>query len=112
MIDVGAGPDTFAERMRTYFGEMLPLPQHLALALFIYLHIAVFARRAHELSTSIVSVHGAIGAASLFALMVILRLMDELKDEDIDRRLFPDRPLPSGRVLRTDIHLYSARRAG
>jgi 4-hydroxybenzoate polyprenyltransferase len=105
MIDGGAGAPTFAGRMRTYFGEMLPLPQHVALASLIYLHIAVFARHIHELSTPIVSVHGAIGAASLFGLMVILRLMDELKDEDIDRQLFPDRPLPSGRVLRTDVHL-------
>jgi 4-hydroxybenzoate polyprenyltransferase len=29
--------------------------------------------------------------------------MDELKDEEIDRELFPDRALPSGRVLRSDI---------
>jgi 4-hydroxybenzoate polyprenyltransferase len=29
--------------------------------------------------------------------------MDELKDEDIDRKLFPNRPLPSGRVSTGDI---------
>jgi len=104
MIGIGSRTDTFAARMQAYFREMLPLPQHAVLALLIYLAIAAFARSAHGLSTSLVSLEGAIGAASLFGLMVLLRLMDELKDEDIDRRLFPDRPLPSGRVLREDIH--------
>src|SRR6185503_14152168 len=31
------------------------------------------------------------------------RLMDELKDVEVDRALFPTRPLPSGRVTETDI---------
>jgi 4-hydroxybenzoate polyprenyltransferase len=35
--------------------------------------------------------------------MLMLRLMDELKDKDTDRRLFPERPLPSGRVRESDI---------
>jgi 4-hydroxybenzoate polyprenyltransferase len=35
--------------------------------------------------------------------MLILRLMDELKDLDIDKQLFGDRPLPSGKVLEKDI---------
>ena len=29
--------------------------------------------------------------------------MDELKDLDIDRALFPERPLPAGRVKESDI---------
>ena len=34
---------------------------------------------------------------------LILRLMDELKDRETDRELFSDRPVPSGRVLESDI---------
>jgi 4-hydroxybenzoate polyprenyltransferase len=37
--------------------------------------------------------------------MLVLRLMDELKDQDVDRALFADRPLPSGRVLVSDIRV-------
>ncbi len=92
-----------SKRIWRYFREMLPLPQHLGLAVFIYVGIAVYARRIHELPTSLLSPYGAAGAWTLFNLLVVLRLMDELKDEDIDRELFPQRPLPSGRVLRTDI---------
>ena len=32
-----------------------------------------------------------------------LRLMDELKDQEVDRALFRDRPLPSGRIHEADI---------
>jgi 4-hydroxybenzoate polyprenyltransferase len=44
-----------------------------------------------------------LGAWSVFGLWLLLRLMDELKDEDIDRKLFPHRPVPSGRVSKADI---------
>jgi 4-hydroxybenzoate polyprenyltransferase len=37
--------------------------------------------------------------------MLILRLMDELKDREIDRELFQTRPLPSGKVLEQDIRV-------
>jgi 4-hydroxybenzoate polyprenyltransferase len=40
---------------------------------------------------------------AVFALTLVLRLMDELKDVEVDRRLFASRPLPSGRVLESDI---------
>lgn len=36
-------------------------------------------------------------------MLLIVRLMDELKDKEIDRVLFGDRPLPSGRVRESDI---------
>jgi dolichol kinase/4-hydroxybenzoate polyprenyltransferase len=98
-----AGPNAFARRMRAYLGEMLPLPGHAVLAALIFAGIAVYVRHTHHLSTSLLSVPSLIGVTSLFLLMLTLRLMDELKDEDIDRALFPERPLPSGRVRRADI---------
>jgi dolichol kinase len=96
-------PREFSKRMGRYFREMLPLPPHAALAILIYVGIAVYARHIHDLSTPLLSWHGVAAVWSLFNLMIILRLMDELKDEEIDRELFPDRALPSGRVLRSDI---------
>jgi hypothetical protein len=44
-----------------------------------------------------------LGGGSVFAIMLVLRLMDELKDLDVDRRLFASRPVPSGRVLESDV---------
>jgi 4-hydroxybenzoate polyprenyltransferase len=42
---------------------------------------------------------------TVFCLFLIFRLSDELKDVATDRALFPHRPLPSGRVLRSDAML-------
>jgi 4-hydroxybenzoate polyprenyltransferase len=95
--------NAFSRRMRSYLGEMLPLPAHALLAALIFAGIAAFARHTHHLLASLLSRSSLVGVTSLFLLMLILRLMDELKDEDIDRELFPERPLPSGRVHRADI---------
>ena len=93
----------YIQRMRMYFAEMFPIPQHASLALLTYLSIAVFACWVEKQSSPIASWYTLLGVWSVFGLWLILRLMDELKDEDIDRKLFPDRPLPSGRVSASDI---------
>lgn len=93
----------YIQRMRVYFAEMYPIPQHALLALLTYMNIALFARWVEKQSSSIASWYTLLGIWSIFDLWLILRLMDELKDEAIDRELFPDRPLPSGRVLSSDI---------
>ncbi|HUO63004.1 MAG TPA: UbiA family prenyltransferase [Terriglobales bacterium] len=92
-------------RMRGYFAEMLPLPRHLLEAALIYLGIALFARDVHHVQPPLLSRYTVIGVWSVFSVWLILRLMDELKDRDIDRQLFPERPLPAGRVLEADIRL-------
>jgi len=94
--------------MRVYFSEMFPISQHGLLALLTYMNIAVFARWVEKQSSPIASWYTLLGIWSFFDLWLILRLMDELKDEDIDRRLFPDRPLPSGRVFSSDIKMTLA----
>lgn len=93
----------YLRRMRVYLGEMFPLPRHLGIAALMAVGLAAFARHAHGLRTSLLSPHVALGLFGVFGLLLILRLMDELKDADIDAALFPHRPLPSGRVRRGDI---------
>jgi 4-hydroxybenzoate polyprenyltransferase len=87
---------------------MFPLPQHALLALLTYLSIALFAGWVEQQTASIFSWYTLLGAFSIFDLWLILRLMDELKDANIDRVLFPNRPLPSGRVLASDIKITLA----
>lgn len=43
------------------------------------------------------------GAFTFVLFAMLLRVMDEFKDYDIDRRLFPDRPLITGMVTRRDL---------
>ena len=40
---------------------------------------------------------------SLFCLLMLIRIMDEFKDYEDDLVNFPDRPLPSGKVLKKDL---------
>ncbi|MGR9073234.1 MAG: hypothetical protein ACU833_09245 [Gammaproteobacteria bacterium] len=93
----------FYNRIRIYLKEMYPVPSRLLFAGLVYIAIAVFSNRIYRQDLSIASFYTAIGVMSLFFQFLILRLMDELKDAEIDRKLFGERPLPSGRIYREDI---------
>lgn len=43
------------------------------------------------------------GGLTLTAFSLLMRVFDELKDQEADRTLFPERPLPSGRVRLADL---------
>ena len=96
---------SFFSRMRHYLGEMFPLPRHILLSVLIYLSVACFATSLNGSNVSLLSVHTAIGMASVFGLFLMLRLMDELKDFDLDAKLFPERPICSGMVSAADIRI-------
>ena len=93
----------YTARMGSYLAEMFPPGRHLAIAAATYLAMATFMRTAHHMDSSVWSPYLLLGIWSYFAVPLMLRLMDELKDADIDRALFADRPLPSGRVTERDI---------
>ena len=94
--------------MRVYQREMFPLARHLLLALATYLAVAAFARHLYSIDTTVWSWYLALGTWSYLAVPLMLRLMDELKDKDIDTVLFAERPLPSGRVTERDIRVSLA----
>lgn len=93
----------FLKRVRIYLAEMYPLPIRLFSSGLLYISFVAFLGRVHAVQTPIFSLYTLIGIWNVFALTLILRLMDELKDGEIDRELFSDRPLPSGKVLESDI---------
>jgi 4-hydroxybenzoate polyprenyltransferase len=95
-------------RMRHYFAEMLPIPAHLLVAALTYLGVGAYGRVVHDLRTSMLSWATLVGIWSVFNLFVMLRLMDEFKDRDIDRALFPERPFPAGRVFESDLRVTLA----
>jgi hypothetical protein len=97
---LGAG---YTRRMWRYFRTMLPIPSRLVYSALIYLAIAFFSASVHGGEMALVSWTTALGVWNVFASILLLRLMDELKDRDIDEELFPDRPLPAGEVRESDI---------
>jgi 4-hydroxybenzoate polyprenyltransferase len=98
--------------MKVYLGEMYPVPQRLATWAVFYLSFVTFLARLHGLSPPLLSLYATSGILAIFFFGLILRLMDELKDRDVDRELFRDRPLPSGRVREGDIKISLAAAMG
>lgn len=90
-------------RLRLYLGEMYPVPQRLLAAAVVSVSLATLLARLHGLEVQRLSIGTLRGAGAVFAFLLVLRLMDELKDVEVDRALFPERPLPSGRVRESDL---------
>jgi 4-hydroxybenzoate polyprenyltransferase len=95
--------NSYLARMRAYLREMFPVGRHFVLSLVTYIAVAMFARRVQATHTSVWTSYLLLGTSSYFLVPLMLRLMDELKDRDIDAALFAARPLPSGRVRVSDI---------
>jgi len=90
-------------RIRIYFSEMFPIPKMFIGAALLYLSFSLFLARIHGIEMKTISATNLIGSLSLLMIMLILRLMDEIKDRETDLQLFSHRPLPSGRVQERDI---------
>jgi hypothetical protein len=102
---IGLPKQGYFKRMRIYFAEMFPIPLRLLSSFLLYISFVMVSERIHGVKITIYSSYTLVGTLSLFSLTLILRLMDELKDREIDIELFNGRPLPSGRVLESDIRL-------
>ena len=100
---IGLPEKGYFRRMRIYLKEMYPPGQRFISAAICYVGFVALVGRIHSLSLSLLSPYTLLGIWNIFALLLILRLMDELKDRDIDLELFKERPVPSGRVLESDI---------
>lgn len=92
-----------ARRMVGYLQRMYPLPTRLASAALLSLSFAATLAHIHGLTSDLLSWSALQAVWNVFALGLVLRLMDELKDTEIDRQLFPDRPLPAGEISVSDI---------
>lgn len=90
-------------RILAYLSEMYPPLVRLVTAAVTCLSFVAFLDRITGLHSALISPYTAVGVWTVFALALVLRLMDELKDREIDRELFRHRPLPSGRVRESDI---------
>lgn len=93
----------YLRRIKSYFNKMLPLGNCMLVSAFLYFSFTGFLGIINGIERLDISITSIAGIWSLFSITVILRLMDELKDKEIDIALFPERPLPSGLVKEKDI---------
>ena len=93
------------KRLNIYFKEMYPLLPRLALGflLFFEIHLLVILTNGEKVVPQSIGAGEIIGSLTLFAFLLTLRIADDFKDYETDLRLFPSRPLPSGRVRRGDL---------
>jgi 4-hydroxybenzoate polyprenyltransferase len=93
----------YAKRLANYLAQMYPVPPRLFLAALTYFGVTTFLGKINGVSSAPRPVTAFVGIASIFSVMLIIRLMDEIKDKEIDRQFFPERPLPSGKIFEADI---------
>lgn len=98
------------ERWAVYFAEMYPPVQRLVMAgvLFIGPYFALTLLSPDHPTQPVFNQPAVAGWLTYFFFLLLLRVSDEFKDFELDCRLFPERPLPSGRVLPGDLRILGA----
>ena len=96
----------FHERVVCYCKEQLEPVSRFFLSIivtaFIYLMISI----QHKML--VLSWEVLVPALSTFLLLIYYRISDEFKDYETDKKFFPDRPIPSGRVHLLDLKILLA----
>ncbi len=95
-------------RLYIYFRERYPVFARLLLGLIIFLEIHFIVLLNYGVTEFRIGVQEITGAYTVFAFLLWLRIADDLKDYETDMRLFPERPLPSGRTRRSDVVIICA----
>lgn len=90
-------------RLLIYFREMFPV-SNFAGTLLTAVTIQLIALRLSGLPVQF-SMMLILPAVALTCFSLLIRVMDEFKDYEDDLKNFPGRPLPSGRVYKSDLHV-------
>ena len=101
-VSVVVAPTWFG-RIRVYLREMFPPASRLLVAAILFFEIYFILLLNEGVTDFRLGAGELVGAWSVFAFLLVLRLADDLKDVEVDTRLFSHRPLPSGRVRRADL---------
>jgi len=91
------------KRLRIYIKEMFPLNVYVPFA-FLNHYILFFTVQiflGHE--KAILSLYSLNGVVTIVGFMLIMRILDELKDVEVDTKLFAHRPFPRGAVKKKDL---------
>ena len=91
------------KRLCVYFRERYPLFARLILGMIVFGEIYFIILLNYGVLEFNLGMQEVTGAYTVFAFLLWLRIADDLKDFETDKRLFPDRPLASGRVYKKDI---------
>ena len=91
------------KRLKIYLKEMLPPFKCAVASAILFFEIYFFIILIADIGAFFVGIQEIIGFATVFTFLLSLRIADDFKDYKTDLALFPDRPLPSGRVKKSDL---------
>lgn len=91
------------KRLHIYLKEMYPIIPRLLLGLIVFLEIYFIVLLNHGITKFNIGIQEIVGAITVFSFLLWLRVADDLKDYETDKKLFKNRPLPSGKVFKKDI---------
>ena len=94
------------KRLNIYFKEMYPIIPRLFLGALIFLEIYFIVLLNHGVTTFNIGIQEIVCAFTVFSFLCWLRIADDFKDYELDCRLFPERPLPSGKVKKIDLKIF------
>ena len=91
------------KRLHIYFKERYPIIPRIILGLIVFLEIHFIVLLNNGVTKFNIGIQEFVGAYTVFAFLLWLRIADDLKDYETDKKLFKDRPLPNGRTTRRDV---------
>lgn len=91
------------KRLHIYFKEMYPIIPRFILGLIVFLEIYFIILLNNGITTFNIGAQECIGGFTVFAFLMWLRISDDFKDYETDKKLFKERPLPSGKVKKSDL---------
>lgn len=95
-------------RLSIYFKEMYPIIPRFILAIIYFYEIYFVLLLNVGIVKFEIGMQEWVGTFTIFAFLMILRIADDFKDYELDKRLFPERALPSGRVTKRDLSIALA----
>lgn len=93
------------KRLNCYFKEMYPIIPRLVLGYLIAMEIYFIVLLNQGVTNFSFGIEELVLGFTVFSFLCWLRIADDFKDYEHDCRLFPHRPLPSGRVTKKDLKI-------
>lgn len=96
------------KRLNIYFKEMFPLIPRLLLGFIVFGEIYFILLLNYGVVDFSLGIQEIVGGITVFGFLMFLRIADDFKDYELDKRLFSHRALPSGRVYKKDLNIVVA----
>ncbi len=94
------------KRLFIFFKERFPLHIYIPFVIFLYLSMS-FTVQAIQSNRVVIDTYTYVGLASSLLFMLLIRVFDDIKDFELDKKIFPNRPATRGDVLKPDLYLIT-----